>query len=355
MAPSGGFVYYLSPPHSLEEVASDPLHALVYTAFMLTACALFSKTWIEVSGSSANDVAKQLKDQSYFVQGHRDSVTSLRKVLPSAWYCVACLMLCGCELVVLQSMPAPPRRSPVGSQPVPCSLCCPCAQPPPEFSAIPPGQSGYVSNDCLLATPTGKQSFQLYLGPRSALLNRQNSNFQMGNTRAMYAGAQQLHTNSRSLRRHVHRRADHHCRPLRSHRLWHRNSACSHHHLPVLRDIREGARSWHCLLSRLRTRQPPEGVAGEGVTALVSELCVPSRPSGNCKSVASLLRTHPDATWVELSVVAGGGGPCACTQDHACGHMSRCARLSQSGAVICISMQLFMAARCCCWNRGQEE
>jgi protein transport protein SEC61 subunit alpha len=85
MAPSGGFVYYLSPPHSLEEVASDPLHALVYTAFMLTACALFSKTWIEVSGSSANDVAKQLKDQSYFVQGHRDSVTSLRKVrLPYA-------------------------------------------------------------------------------------------------------------------------------------------------------------------------------------------------------------------------------------------------------------------------------
>jgi hypothetical protein len=28
---------------------------------MLTACALFSKTWIEVSGSSARDVAKQLK------------------------------------------------------------------------------------------------------------------------------------------------------------------------------------------------------------------------------------------------------------------------------------------------------
>nr|GEY14374.1 transducin/WD40 repeat-like superfamily protein [Tanacetum cinerariifolium] len=29
--------------------------------FMLTTCALFSKTWIEVSGSSARDVAKQLK------------------------------------------------------------------------------------------------------------------------------------------------------------------------------------------------------------------------------------------------------------------------------------------------------
>ncbi|AQL08792.1 SecY protein transport family protein [Zea mays] len=31
---------------------------------MLSACALFSKTWIEVSGSSAKDVAKQLKVQT---------------------------------------------------------------------------------------------------------------------------------------------------------------------------------------------------------------------------------------------------------------------------------------------------
>jgi protein transport protein SEC61 subunit alpha len=80
MMPSGGLVYYLSPPHSLEQVATNPLHAIFYTAFMLAACALFSKTWIEVSGSSANDVAKQLKDAGYFIQGHRDSVTSLRKV-----------------------------------------------------------------------------------------------------------------------------------------------------------------------------------------------------------------------------------------------------------------------------------
>lgn len=89
MAPSGGLVFYLSPPHSLEDVAANPLHAVFYTAFMLTACALFSKTWIEVSGSSANDVAKQLKDQSYFVQGHRDSVTSLRKVRASAPLCLS--------------------------------------------------------------------------------------------------------------------------------------------------------------------------------------------------------------------------------------------------------------------------
>lgn len=53
---------------SLMEVASNPLHALFYITFMLSACALFSKTWIEVSGSSASDVAKQLKEQQMFIQ-----------------------------------------------------------------------------------------------------------------------------------------------------------------------------------------------------------------------------------------------------------------------------------------------
>ena len=68
MHPVGGLVYYISAPHSLTQVAANPLHAMVYVAFMLGACALFSKTWIEVSGSSANDVAKQLREQQMFLQ-----------------------------------------------------------------------------------------------------------------------------------------------------------------------------------------------------------------------------------------------------------------------------------------------
>jgi protein transport protein SEC61 subunit alpha len=46
---------------SLGDIVANPFHAVFYLTFMLTACALFSKTWIEVSGSSARDVAKQLK------------------------------------------------------------------------------------------------------------------------------------------------------------------------------------------------------------------------------------------------------------------------------------------------------
>lgn len=68
MIPVGGLAYYISPPSSLAEMAANPLHAVFYITFMLTACALFSKTWIEVSGSSASDVAKQLKEQQMFIQ-----------------------------------------------------------------------------------------------------------------------------------------------------------------------------------------------------------------------------------------------------------------------------------------------
>ncbi|KAF9666694.1 hypothetical protein SADUNF_Sadunf16G0255400 [Salix dunnii] len=59
--PVGGLAYYITAPSSLADMAANPFHALFYLVFMLSACALFSKTWIEVSGSSAKDVAKQLK------------------------------------------------------------------------------------------------------------------------------------------------------------------------------------------------------------------------------------------------------------------------------------------------------
>ena len=54
--PIGGLCYYLSPPETLGHVAEDPIHAVLYIVFMLGSCAFFSKTWIEVSGSSAKDV-----------------------------------------------------------------------------------------------------------------------------------------------------------------------------------------------------------------------------------------------------------------------------------------------------------
>merc|ERR1712054_354156 len=70
----------------IAEVLEDPLHAIIYLAFILVACALFSKTWIEVSGSSAKDVAKQLKDQQMVMKGHRESsmIHELNRYIPTA-------------------------------------------------------------------------------------------------------------------------------------------------------------------------------------------------------------------------------------------------------------------------------
>lgn len=84
--PVGGLAYYISPPLSLSEILADPFHAMFYIIFILTSCALFSKTWIEVSGSSAKDVAKSLRDQQMMMKGYRDKslVEVLNRYIPTA-------------------------------------------------------------------------------------------------------------------------------------------------------------------------------------------------------------------------------------------------------------------------------
>ncbi|KAF6032942.1 Sec61alpha [Bugula neritina] len=84
--PIGGLCYYMSPPETFSHVMIDPLHAILYIAFMLGSCAFFSKTWIDVSGSSAKDVAKQLKDQQMVMRGHREKsmIHELNRYIPTA-------------------------------------------------------------------------------------------------------------------------------------------------------------------------------------------------------------------------------------------------------------------------------
>lgn len=81
-----GIAYYMTPPLSISAALFDPLHTLLYISFMLLTCALFSKTWIEVSGSGPRDVAKQLKDQQMVMAGHREGsmYKELKRVIPTA-------------------------------------------------------------------------------------------------------------------------------------------------------------------------------------------------------------------------------------------------------------------------------
>jgi len=82
----GGLAYYLSPPNSPNGgLLDDPLRALVYIAFVLSSCALFSKFWVELSGSSVRDVQKQFGDQDLLIQNHeRDTSKVLGRYIPIA-------------------------------------------------------------------------------------------------------------------------------------------------------------------------------------------------------------------------------------------------------------------------------
>jgi protein transport protein SEC61 subunit alpha len=86
LAATSGISYYMSPPRTLTGALLDPIHTAIYFVFMLSACALFSKTWIEVSGSGPRDVAKQLKEQQMVMAGHREGsmYKELKRVIPTA-------------------------------------------------------------------------------------------------------------------------------------------------------------------------------------------------------------------------------------------------------------------------------
>ena len=79
--PIAGLAYYLSPPADLSEIATDPFHAIFYLVFILASCALFSKLWIEVSGSSPRDVARQLEKENVSLTGLRER---LNRYIPIA-------------------------------------------------------------------------------------------------------------------------------------------------------------------------------------------------------------------------------------------------------------------------------
>lgn len=87
--PVAGLAYYMSPPRDMHDIISDPVHSVCYVVFVLASCALFSKYWIEISGESAKEVARKLKDEDMILQGHRDSsmVKTLGKYIPIAAAC----------------------------------------------------------------------------------------------------------------------------------------------------------------------------------------------------------------------------------------------------------------------------
>lgn len=84
--PVYGLVYFLSPPRDFFDIFSAPIKTVIYIIFVLTTCAVFSTTWIEVSNSSAKDVVAQLDRQGVMFEGYRreNQRDYLNKYIPTA-------------------------------------------------------------------------------------------------------------------------------------------------------------------------------------------------------------------------------------------------------------------------------
>lgn len=84
--PISGLIYYLSPPTSLTAMITDPIHGIIYIAFILLSCSLFSKAWIEVSGTGPKEVCKSLTQQDITAAGGSDKMLfkKLNRYIPIA-------------------------------------------------------------------------------------------------------------------------------------------------------------------------------------------------------------------------------------------------------------------------------
>jgi preprotein translocase SecY subunit len=79
--PTGGVLYYITAPRSLESVAADPVRAVVYVIFFTAIVTVFSRLWVELGGLSAKTAAKNLLDADVQVPGFRRSEGSVESLL----------------------------------------------------------------------------------------------------------------------------------------------------------------------------------------------------------------------------------------------------------------------------------
>jgi protein transport protein SEC61 subunit alpha len=60
--PIGGMAYYVSPPKDFSDMIKDPIRLITYVVFIMAACGLFARYWIEISGEGPREIAKKYKE-----------------------------------------------------------------------------------------------------------------------------------------------------------------------------------------------------------------------------------------------------------------------------------------------------
>ncbi len=79
--PTGGIVYYMTAPQGVSQTVGDPIHSVVYLAYLIGMAVLFAKLWVEIGGLNPKQVAKNLMDANVQVPGFRRTGLSIEQVL----------------------------------------------------------------------------------------------------------------------------------------------------------------------------------------------------------------------------------------------------------------------------------
>jgi protein transport protein SEC61 subunit alpha len=80
-SPTGGILYYVTSPRSLEAAIQDPVRAIVYVFFLTGIVTVFGRLWVELGGLSAQKAAKNLLDADVQVPGFRRAEGSVQNLL----------------------------------------------------------------------------------------------------------------------------------------------------------------------------------------------------------------------------------------------------------------------------------
>jgi preprotein translocase subunit SecY/protein transport protein SEC61 subunit alpha len=79
--PTGGLVYYITPPNGIEQTVSNWPHAVIYCVFLMIFAVMFARIWVEIGGLSSRTVAKNLMNADVQVPGFRRAGLSIEQVL----------------------------------------------------------------------------------------------------------------------------------------------------------------------------------------------------------------------------------------------------------------------------------
>jgi protein transport protein SEC61 subunit alpha len=79
--PTGGIVYYMTAPQSIDQTIGDPLHSVIYVLYLVAMAVLFARLWVEIGGLNPKQVAKNLMDADVQVPGFRRSGLSIEQML----------------------------------------------------------------------------------------------------------------------------------------------------------------------------------------------------------------------------------------------------------------------------------